>query len=762
MLNWQAIWSKRFHAWVWLLLPVLVFMVLMRLSIALGLQSVPDAAELSVRLGISLICLGLGVLGMYRIGRAYEQLSYVARNLVNGRLESRASTHWWGVTGELARHLNGVAKMLAQHRDHQDQMVMQTTTRLRLDQERLQELNAELRHALKNSQQVALAQSELFSNLSHELRTPLTAVLGYADLLRKSGLRSEQQQHLDTLDRSARGMLGMINDLLDWSRIEAGRLKLNEEGFDVLDAVEDTAALLAPLAYEKNLELVRILYHDVPRKVKGDAQRLRQILTNLLSNAIKFTDKGEVVVRVMREREEQGRIWLRFSISDTGIGIALDAQLRLFQPFQQAGRAQGGSGLGLSITRKLTELMGGKVELESAPGRGSSFSALLPLTSLDSSQPLRLPDARLRERAVWLYEPHATARLALLHWLEFWGLRVRVFEALDVLGIALAHASENTKPAVALLGFSQPLASVPASLDFLRTQTARAPLLVMVASASLELHAALRAAGAAGCLPKSASPNALQAELVRLVTSRGAAQLPARGALADRRILVADNNTVNRRYIAALCRELGMDLREAADGLAALDAWQHWRPEFVLLDARMPGLSGPACARELRQLELGGGRRSRVLAISAHLEPDERADFLRAGADGILLKPFDGAQLKLALLPDTGEGPPAVAAMLTADPELLNLLQEELPQQYDELLAAARRKDALSARHAAHQLHGTASFYHLSALKESCAALEKRLAQSAPLEQLETELHRVRVQLDITLRDIRSRLPRIP
>ena len=237
MFDFKKIWSQRFHAWVWLFFPVLAFMILMQVATWLGLQPDISPGVRAMRTTLGLIALCLAGVGLWRMGRAHTALLKVARNFASGRLESRASTKWWGVTGELAEQLNTLGKMLAHYRDHQDQMVMKTTSRLRIDQERLFELNRELRRALRDSQTAASAQSELFSNLSHELRTPLTAVLGYAGLLRKSGLTPEQEQHLGTLDRSARGMLSMINDLLDWSRIEAGQLKLNEDAFDALESV---------------------------------------------------------------------------------------------------------------------------------------------------------------------------------------------------------------------------------------------------------------------------------------------------------------------------------------------------------------------------------------------------------------------------------------------------------------------------------------------------------------------------------------------
>jgi len=753
----KNLWNKRFHGWYWLLLPILALLALSLLSIWLGWEREPAPSEWILRVLIAIGCLALTAVGLWQVGRTQQELLQVLRNLANGRAEARASLFWDGATGELAALVNALGKALIEARDVQNSTVQQALVRLRQDHERLQELNTELRRSLRESRDAARMQSELFSNLSHELRTPLTAVLGYADLLRKSGLRAEQEQHLATLDRSARGMLTMINDLLDWSRIEAGKLRLHADSFDLLSTVEDTTALLAPLAYDKNLELVRIFYHDVPRKLRGDAQRLRQIITNLVSNAIKFTHRGEVVVRVMRERDENDRVWLRFSISDSGIGIDPEQQRALFQPFQQAGRSVGGSGLGLSITRRLCELMGGKVELDSQLNRGSTFSALLPFADLSADHPSPVTDTRLRERSVWVLEPHPTARLALGHWLEFWGLRVNSLDSPEQLQQALAEARPNTLPAVIIVGARESEATDPAWLELIKGCGAHAPLLVMLSSASLDLRARLRAGGAAGCLPKSASHEALQEELLRLT---GIAQSGRR--LKDRSVLVADNNLPNRRYIAALCTELGLKVSEAADGAQALRLWSELQPDYVLLDARMPVMNGAECAREIRQREAESGRHCRIYAISAHLEPDERREFLEAGADSILLKPFDGNQLAELLKPDDVQTPQTVATVLTSDPSMLQLLLEDLPEQFSQLESAMGGSDAVAARDAAHQLHGTASFYHLAALKDSCASLERQLVQLAAPQLCAAELQRVRGNLHSTLGDIRGRLSARP
>jgi two-component system, NarL family, sensor histidine kinase BarA len=732
----------------------LALLALGAIAAGLGLLPLWLAPELPIGLRVApaatgLFALLLAALAWRRSARELGLLAHGLRALSNGRAGQRLPEELDGMLGQIAEAGNRIAERLDALGAQFDSRVSEQTRHLRQERDALLAQNQKLRSTAGAAHDEARAQSELVASLSHELRTPLTGILGYADLLRRSGLDAEQAQQLDTLEKSARALLAMINDLLDWSRIEAGRLRLNEEVLDVIDTAEDTIALLAPLAYDKDLELVRIVYHDVPRQVRGDTQRLRQILTNLLSNAIKFTETGEVVLRVMREREEAGRTWLRFSVTDTGIGISQEQQQRLFQPYRQFGSApRGGSGLGLSIVRKLVELMGGEVSVSSAAGKGSTFSVLLPCKLMADAESAASHDPRLAERRVWLFEAHATSRLALVHWLEFWGMHVRSFARADELAAALRGTA---KPDLVILGLRP---SDPGEAAFSAILAACAehqpPLLALVASAALPIHEALRDAGAAACHAKSIGRDRLHDEILRLITAEPGLDQPP---LAGRRALVADNNAVNRRYLGALCRRLGLDVVEAGDGSAALEAWLRDRPPVVLLDAHMPGLDGPACAREIRAAERGTGTRCRIVAVSAHLEPEERNAFVQAGADAVLIKPFDERAL-LRKLDPAQLGPPPASVRLTADPELLSLLREELPKQLQDLEQAFGSRDLSAARDAAHTLRGTAAFYHLPTLRQTASALEEWLLRANGLQtgaQNRRELESVRRAVGDTL-----------
>ncbi|WP_028080757.1 ATP-binding protein [Solimonas soli] len=742
-------YSRRLLPGSWAFGALTGIVLVVALTTWIGPMQIPYALRVMLGLSIAFAGAGLAVVSFRSVRRALGLIGLALQDIGRGRLEVRAPENLGGLAGELARDVNRVAQRYAELHADFDARLAEQTQRLKRERDQYAAQSQMLRNAAAREQDELRAQSERLASMSHELRTPLTGILGYADLLRRTHLDHEQRQHLDTLDKSARALLTMINDLLDWSRIEAGRLKLDELRFDLYDVVESTTALLAPLAYEKELELVRIIYHDVPRELRGDSQRLRQILTNLLSNAIKYTHRGGVVLRVMGERDEAGRSWLRFAVTDSGIGIAAEARERLFQPFRQIGGSQvGSSGLGLSISRKLAELMGGEISLESEVGKGSTFSVLLPFKLIAAEESVPHDDEPLGTHRVWLYEPHAAARLAWLHWFEFWGLSVDGFESAEALAEALFNTAVERRPALVVLGLMAQDIERPVIRDLLSRSRGTTTTVVLVNSVSPPLLERIRQAGAALVHPKSVTRKQLYEDLAQRLRAERPTALP----LAGRRALIADNNLANRRYIAALCAHLGLQTSEAADGREALDRWHAARPDIVLLDAHMPRLDGPDCARSIRDTE-ADGKRCCILAVSAHLEPEERQAFLDAGADAVLIKPFDEAQLLAALAPLL-QKPSHPAAKLAQDPELLALLREELPLQFAELERAFGTGKLDQARDAAHTLRGTAAFYHLAQLRQTTAAVEEWLRSAESLKKgpaARRELERVRKAVDETL-----------
>ncbi len=283
----------------------------------------------------------------------------------------------------LTRRVNRLSEQFAQSRLDVQRQIEQTTAELQESMETIEVQNIELDMAHRRALQANRMKSEFLANMSHEIRTPLNGIIGFCRLLGRSRLEDRQREWLDHVHRASDNLLMLVNDVLDFSKLEAGRLELEHLPIDMVALVDEVLGLQAPQAHPKGLHLLGLVYHDVPATLTGDPLRIRQVLTNLVNNAVKFTESGEVIVRVMVEEAEPGRVTLRISVSDTGIGLSPEDCQRLFQAFRQGApshpREFGGTGLGLTICRQLLEQMGGTIEVESQPDKGSTFSLTLPL-----------------------------------------------------------------------------------------------------------------------------------------------------------------------------------------------------------------------------------------------------------------------------------------------------------------------------------------------------------------------------------------------
>ena len=531
-------------------------------------------------------------------------------------------------------------------------------------QRHVHELAAAREKALEGTR----AKSEFLATMSHEVRTPMNGVLGMTGLLLETPLTPDQRHLASTVRSSAEALLTILNDILDFSKIEARKLEFETIDFDLHLAIDETLDLVDAKARAKGLELTNLIHHNVPTNLRGDPGRLRQILLNLVNNALKFTAKGSITVQVELVEEQANRVKLRFEVQDTGIGIPVDVQSRLFQPFNQADnsttRKYGGTGLGLAISKDLVEYMKGDIGLESRVDRGSTFWFTVELEKQPISQD-RWAQIDLHGRKVCCIDDHPTNRHLLARYVEDWGMEWGTAATpSEGLSILVEAEREGLPFDVAIIDMEMPGMDGLTLARLIKSHPKLAPIrLILLSSASTqEPEATYREAGFCAVLPKPVRKanlyHALAASL-ELDHSKDMTE-PAtfdahRETLLEclptpsTRILVADDHSVNQQLAVLMLERLGHHVDVVANGLEAVQAIDQVPYGIIFMDCQMPEMDGYQATQEIRKLEKGR-RHTPIIAMTANAMRGDREKCLESGMDDYISKPLKRETLVTILL----------------------------------------------------------------------------------------------------------------
>lgn len=745
----------------------------------LDLQSVrlQQYREVFISTSMMLACIAIAMLFAYRLMR---DITGPIRNMVNtvdsirrGQLDSRVEGFMLGELDMLKNGINSMAMSLTAYHEEMQHNVEQATSDLRETLDQMEIQNVELDLAKKRAQEAVRIKSEFLANMSHELRTPLNGVIGFTRLTLKTELNTTQRDYLFTIERSANNLLTIINDVLDFSKLEAGKLVLENIPFPLRNILDEAITLLAHSAHEKGLELTLNIHNDVPDNVIGDPLRLQQIITNLAGNAIKFTETGNIDILVKKRTEGNNKVQIEMQIHDSGMGIPEQEQSRLFQAFRQAdasiSRRHGGTGLGLVITQKLVNEMGGEISFHSKPGCGSTFWFYINLDLNPHAVLNKNIMNKLAGRRIAYVEANINAAQSTLNLLQ--NTPLSVVHAPSVAGLPNEHFN------ILLMGVPVTLSEIQ-SLDYsnLAQAVTLSDCLILALPCQAQIHAEeFKRQGVASCLLKPVTSTRLFPLLLESYNNPAIApQKMAKGGKLPMTVMAVDDNPANLKLLSALLEDKVQQVVLCSNALQALEQAGQMGLDLILMDIQMPEIDGIHACELIRQLP--HHKNTPVIAVTAHAMAGQKEKLLIAGMNNYLAKPIEEQKLHNILLHyqmNTLNSTTQISAIEHQLPEIkveqtfdweLALTQaankaslaREMLGMLLEFIAEVRNileQQLLGHHHQGikeiiHKLHGSCSYSGVPRLKKLCLILETELIKGVMPEALEPEILELLDEMD--------------